>query len=121
MSNPEQCPHYNSCTANVCPMDERWRLRNHLKGEQVCTFVRGAPIPDDLPIKLAELQARIAAIKAAHARVRWEAENHPYTRPTTRFSDFAEGVDACTPEATTPASLPDSSRPTTLNSSEATP
>ena len=33
---PERCPRFQGCSANICPLDPKWRKRNHLKGEPVC-------------------------------------------------------------------------------------
>ena len=33
---PEHCPRFQSCSANICPLDPEWRKRNHLDGETVC-------------------------------------------------------------------------------------
>jgi len=40
MTKPEQCPKYESCNANVCPLYERWRRTTHLDGERVCLWLR---------------------------------------------------------------------------------
>lgn len=34
------CPKYENCNANVCPIDQDWRLRSHLRGESSCHFLR---------------------------------------------------------------------------------
>ncbi len=39
-TTPEQCPRFDHCSANICPLDPDWRLRNHLKGERSCAFLR---------------------------------------------------------------------------------
>lgn len=33
---PEQCPRFDACSANICPLDAEWRRRAHRKGERVC-------------------------------------------------------------------------------------
>lgn len=42
MNSPKDCPKYNSCSASVCPLDDNWRDREHLKGERVCVFLTEA-------------------------------------------------------------------------------
>ena len=37
---PEDCDRYESCNANICPLDAGWRLRRHLPGEAVCFWLR---------------------------------------------------------------------------------
>jgi hypothetical protein len=37
---PEDCPKYERCNANICPMDEKWRKRRHLSGEPACQWLR---------------------------------------------------------------------------------
>ena len=47
-----ECPSFNKCSANVCPLDPEQHLRTHVKGEEVChaekpTRMRiGAKYPD---------------------------------------------------------------------------
>ncbi len=33
---PEQCPRFNGCSANICPLDQDWRKRSHIQNERVC-------------------------------------------------------------------------------------
>ena len=42
MSNPKECHKYNTCSASICPLDDNWRKREHLKGERVCVFLTEA-------------------------------------------------------------------------------
>lgn len=37
---PERCPRFQSCSANICPLDPDWRKRSHLQGEPVCGMLR---------------------------------------------------------------------------------
>ena len=39
---PTDCPKYDSCSANICPLDPDWRLRSHLNGERVCYYLTEA-------------------------------------------------------------------------------
>src|SRR6185437_3110278 len=39
-ATPESCPRYQSCSANICPLDPDWRKRSHLQGEPVCGLLR---------------------------------------------------------------------------------
>lgn len=36
---PADCPRFDRCGANVCPLDESWRQRKHLPGEPVCHYL----------------------------------------------------------------------------------
>ena len=36
----EQCPRYNSCSVNKCPLDLDISLRNQLKGEEICGMAK---------------------------------------------------------------------------------
>ena len=36
---PQDCPRYNRCSANVCPLDADWRKRTHVRGDEVCLFL----------------------------------------------------------------------------------
>ena len=40
--NPESCPHFEKCSANVCPLDECWRSRSMCKNEACCEYLREA-------------------------------------------------------------------------------
>jgi hypothetical protein len=31
-----RCPRFDSCNANICPLDPQWPRAQHLKGEAVC-------------------------------------------------------------------------------------
>lgn len=33
---PRDCPRYDRCSANVCPLDQDWRRRLHVRGDEVC-------------------------------------------------------------------------------------
>jgi len=37
---PDSCPKYEKCSANICPLDRDWKLRNHLNGEPTCFYLR---------------------------------------------------------------------------------
>ncbi len=43
--HPEDCPRFNRCGANICPLDDDWPLRTHLKGECVCFYLTEAVKP----------------------------------------------------------------------------
>ena len=34
--NAPRCPRFDSCNANVCPLDSKWPLAQHVQGEKVC-------------------------------------------------------------------------------------
>ena len=36
---PENCPRWETCSANICPLDPDWPLRTHLDGERVCLYL----------------------------------------------------------------------------------
>lgn len=33
------CDRFNTCSANVCPLDPEWHKRGHLNGERVCFYL----------------------------------------------------------------------------------
>lgn len=40
-----QCPKFHVCSAPLCPLDEHWRKRRHLKGERICQWLVEAVKP----------------------------------------------------------------------------
>ena len=38
--SPTACSKFEACSANVCPLDRKWRLRSHLRGEPSCHYLR---------------------------------------------------------------------------------
>lgn len=40
LSPYHQCPRFNICSANVCPLDPDKRQRNFIPGESVCTLAK---------------------------------------------------------------------------------
>jgi hypothetical protein len=36
------CPRFERCSANKCPLDPKWRKRIHVNGERVCFYAREA-------------------------------------------------------------------------------
>lgn len=34
-----ECSHFQNCSAPICPLDEDWQMRTHLKGERVCFYL----------------------------------------------------------------------------------
>jgi hypothetical protein len=39
MSTAPRCPRFDSCNANICPLDPRWPLAQHIQGERVCSLL----------------------------------------------------------------------------------
>ena len=39
MTIPQDCPRYGKCSANVCPLDQKWRQRTHARGDEVCFWL----------------------------------------------------------------------------------
>ena len=39
------CPRFDRCSANICPVDPEWPMRSYIKGEAVCFFVLEAVKP----------------------------------------------------------------------------
>ncbi len=35
----KDCPKYQRCNANICPLDTEWPKRKHLAGESVCFYL----------------------------------------------------------------------------------
>ncbi len=42
---PDNCPRFDSCNANICPLDSGWPLRSHLRDEPACAYLRAAVKP----------------------------------------------------------------------------
>lgn len=42
MTLPEQCPRWEQCSAPICPLDQDWRVRPHLRGDPICLWLREA-------------------------------------------------------------------------------
>ncbi len=38
-AEPRDCPRFDRCSANICPLDADWGLRQHLKGERICFYL----------------------------------------------------------------------------------
>ena len=62
--HPEHCPKFIKCSAPICPLDQNWPQRSHLRGERVCIFLTEAVKPGgrakirgSLPVQLFELVA----------------------------------------------------------------
>ncbi|MDP1699045.1 MAG: hypothetical protein Q8L45_14875 [Xanthomonadaceae bacterium] len=76
--NGRDCPRWESCAANVCPLDADWRKRSHLKGEPVCLWLREVVKPDGEAIlrasigddAAAQVVAALPAIEAAYGTLR---------------------------------------------------
>lgn len=39
MSTAPRCPRFDSCNANICPLDPRWPRAQHIQGERVCSLL----------------------------------------------------------------------------------
>lgn len=37
--NQIDCDRFQSCSANICPMDIQWPIRKHLNGDRVCFYL----------------------------------------------------------------------------------
>lgn len=37
--NQIDCDRFQSCSANICPLDAEWPKRKHLNGERVCFYL----------------------------------------------------------------------------------
>lgn len=78
LMNGRDCPRWESCAANVCPLDADWRKRSHLKGEPVCLWLREVVKPDGEAIlrasigddAAAQVVAALPAIEAAYGTLR---------------------------------------------------
>jgi len=38
--DPSDCPKFNKCSAPICPLDQDWERREHLRGEPICLWLR---------------------------------------------------------------------------------
>lgn len=39
MSTAPRCPRFDSCNANICPLDAKWPLAQHVQGDKVCSLL----------------------------------------------------------------------------------
>ena len=37
--SPRSCPKYESCNAQICPLDHHWQKRKHLCEERICFYL----------------------------------------------------------------------------------
>jgi hypothetical protein len=61
---PQDCPRYEKCTANVCPLDPDMHKRSHMVGEPVCFWLREwskAGGPARVTHRLRDNQAQVVA------------------------------------------------------------
>lgn len=35
-----QCPKFETCSANLCPLDPDWEKRRHVNGDPICIYMR---------------------------------------------------------------------------------
>ncbi len=90
------CPKFDNCSAPICPLDDNWELRPHLKGERVCYYLTEYSKEAARPI----LRRRLAAehyevIAAQHPRI---VASHPLikrqldrsSRNNPRFTESTE-------------------------------
>lgn len=63
---PEDCPKFERCGANICPLDDDWRKRTHLEGEPVCLYLREAAknggTPPESPTVTEEQRREVARV-----------------------------------------------------------
>lgn len=45
-TRPEDCPRYDRCSANVCPLDADWHKRRHVRGDETCFFLTESAKPN---------------------------------------------------------------------------
>lgn len=90
----EQCPRFNGCSANVCPLDPGWRLRKHLRGEAVCGLLLESVKPGGearlrgaLPAELVEQVLRLRVPICDH----WGSIKRQLTRSTKTGSKLEAG------------------------------
>ena len=72
---PEQCPKFKTCSAPICPLDERWPEAAHLRGEAICWYLlasgkAGAAEPYAGDPTFAECLLQLDAVCAAHPDIR---------------------------------------------------
>lgn len=58
------CPRYQSCGANICPLDPDWRKRSHLEHEPVCGLLRELVKPDGRATLASTLPADLVTVIA---------------------------------------------------------
>lgn len=45
-TKPSHCPRFDHCSAPICPIDQDWRKRAHLRGEPICLYLRECVKPN---------------------------------------------------------------------------
>ena len=79
-AEPRDCPRFDRCSANICPLDADWRLRNHLKGERICFWLTELVKPGGMVRIDTRLSSKLAgkvssthpAIVARFCEIRYE-------------------------------------------------
>ena len=72
---PRDCPHFDKCSAAICPLDPAWRRAVHLPGERVCQYLlardkaEAAAFYAGDPV-FAAVQAEAPAVLARHNDIR---------------------------------------------------
>ncbi len=54
-----ECPKFNFCSAPICPLDNQWPERNHLKGERSCYLLRQIAKQNGRPQKIGTISQEV--------------------------------------------------------------
>lgn len=61
MNPASDCAKWQSCRANICPLDPDWSLRRHLDGERICLYLTEAVKPGTESILRGVLPSEVVA------------------------------------------------------------
>ena len=78
--HPHDCPRFDHCSAPICPLDDNWRTRQHLKGERICFYLTELVKPGGMVRIDTRLSSKLAeevsnthpAIVARFCEIRYE-------------------------------------------------
>ncbi len=93
-AEPRDCPRFDRCSANICPLDADWRLRNHLKGERICFWLTEAVKPGGAA-RLRGVTARELAEKVLEVLPRIIARYGPIRRALSRSAKTGPRLGRC--------------------------
>lgn len=70
---PKNCSRYQTCSANICPLDQHWINRKHLDNDRVCHLLIKAArkeTPKESPIVWDQVIKQAPLIWKAHSRIK---------------------------------------------------
>lgn len=69
IKNLMNCPRFNGCSANICPLDTAVSLRNKLSGENTCPFTIKKRSKDQKGMKLLALDSILEVIPESNKKM----------------------------------------------------